>query len=105
MIILCHWAPACLSPSLTEVLPCESCKPQYGGLLSRKRIYEIKEEKEKGEGIEKLIQIDCGLGNTSKLINLVSLFNIWVWIIMQVRARTLILTRWMTLENMVPNII
>ncbi|XP_057532227.1 uncharacterized protein LOC130810257 [Amaranthus tricolor] len=53
----------------------------------------------------RMIQIDCGLGNTSKLINLVSLFNIWVWIIMQVRARILILTCWMTLGNMVSNLL
>ena len=40
-----------------EVLPCGSCKPQYGGLLFHKRIYEIKEEKENGEGIEKYIEM------------------------------------------------
>ena len=57
MIILCHWAPAWPSPSLTEVLPCGCCKPQYGGLLSHNIIYEIKEEKENGEDFEKYIEI------------------------------------------------
>ena len=40
--------------SLVEVLPCRSCKPQYGGLLPHKRKHEIKEEKKDREGIEKL---------------------------------------------------
>ena len=57
MIILYHWTPAWPSPSLAEVFPCGSCKPQYSGLLSYKRIYEIKEEKENGEGIEKYIKM------------------------------------------------
>ena len=30
---------------------------QYGGLLSHKRIYEIKEEMENGEGIERYIEM------------------------------------------------
>jgi hypothetical protein len=34
----------------------------------------------------KMQQITWSGGNTSKLINLVSLFNIWAWLIMQVRA-------------------
>jgi hypothetical protein len=47
----------------------------------------------------KMQQITWSGGNTSKLINLVSLFNIWVWLIMQVRA--FILTCLIVLESMV----
>ena len=47
----------------------------------------------------KMQQVSWSCGNTSKLINLVSLFNIWVWFIMQVRA--FILTCLMILGNMV----
>ena len=44
-------------PPLVEVLPCRSCKPQYDGLMSHNRIYELKEEKENGEGIKKYIEM------------------------------------------------
>ena len=37
-------------------------------------------------------QVECGIGNTSKLIFLVSLFNVWVWFIMQLRTKAFILT-------------
>ena len=50
-------------------------------------------------------QAECRLGNTSKLIFLVSLFNIWVWFIMQVRARAFFLTCVMVMRNLIPNLI
>ena len=37
-------------------------------------------------------QVDHCFGNTSKLIFLVSLFNIWIWFIMQMRTKSFILT-------------
>ena len=40
----------------------------------------------------RMIQVHGVMGNTSKLIFLVSLFNIWVWLIMQVRTRAFMLT-------------
>ena len=40
----------------------------------------------------RMIQVHGVMGNTSKLIFLVSLFNIWVWFIMQVRTRAFMLT-------------
>ena len=53
----------------------------------------------------KVQQVSWSCGNTSNLINLVSLFNIWVGIIMQVRARNVILTcRW-TLGFIVSNLL
>ena len=50
-------------------------------------------------------QAECSLGNTSKLIFLVSLFNIWVWFIMQVRATAFFLTCVMVMGNLIPNLI
>ena len=50
----------------------------------------------------KMQQVECSLGNTSKLIFLVSLFNIWVWFIMQVRARAFFLTCVMVMGNLIP---
>ena len=50
----------------------------------------------------KMQQVECSLGNTSKLIFLVSLFNIWVWLIMQVRARAFFLTCVMVMGNLIP---
>ena len=56
----------------------------------------------KKEGIQ---QTESSLGNTSKLIFLVSLFNIWVWFIMQVRRRAFILTCVMIMGNMISTLI
>ena len=50
-------------------------------------------------------RVEYSIGNTSKLIFLVSLFNIWVWFIMQVRARAFFLTCVMVMGNLVPNLI
>ena len=48
--------------------------------------------------------VKCCIGNTSKLIFLVSLFNIWVWFIMQVRTKAFFLTCVMIMGNMVSNL-
>ena len=48
-----------------------------------------------------LQQVGLNLGNTSKLIVLVNLFNIWVWFIMQVRASEFFLTCVMVMWHLV----
>ena len=63
------------------------------------RFVEFNPTKIRGRSFSKkgrMQQVDGCLGNTSKLIFLVSLFNIWVWLIIQVRARALILTWFLT---------
>ena len=83
MIILCHWAPAWPPPSLVEVLPCESCKPQYGTLLSHKRIYEIKEEKENGEALRSTSKWDI-VGVDAYIVECLLFLVMWILIVVHI---------------------
>ena len=72
------------------------------------RVVEFKPTKIRGRIFTKngkVQQVSWNGGNTSKLINLVSLFNIWIWLIMQVKTKAFFITWVMIIENLVPNLI